>query len=337
MRRSPIITEIGDGKSVHTHTVFGLDNRGQYVFSDIPVVRVEGRAGQGPNIMFTGAIHGDEYEGPATLARLAREIDPHELAGNLIIVPQVNPTAVRNRSRRSPLDNRDLNRSFPGDENGDLTEAIAHFVSTKLLPEVEAVFDLHAGGEDSFYSPSTLGHFIQDEEIKSKTIAAMKAFSAPVSLLLDEEQADTMFDAQVEQSGKVFFTAELGGTACLTVETLAIAWRGVNNILCHYNMWDRPVIEFTRWKDWDAPKFLSSPDHRAHPVAPKEGFFTPSVETGQYVQKGQEIGNILSMVDPMAAPISVAATSEGWVYARHSGGFVAEGYDLAIIGQEIDP
>ena len=46
--------------------------------------------GEGPSVLFTGANHGDEYEGPVSLVKLLRELDPATLQGRVIILPFLN-------------------------------------------------------------------------------------------------------------------------------------------------------------------------------------------------------------------------------------------------------
>ncbi len=47
----------------------------------------------GPHLLVTAAVHGDEYEGVEALRRLIREVDPERLTGRLTVVPVVNESA----------------------------------------------------------------------------------------------------------------------------------------------------------------------------------------------------------------------------------------------------
>ena len=64
--------------------------------------------GDGPTVLFTGANHGDEYEGPVALWDLAHTINAHELSGRVIIVPGMNYPAFRAGKRTSPIDGGNL-------------------------------------------------------------------------------------------------------------------------------------------------------------------------------------------------------------------------------------
>src|SRR5438067_12229587 len=47
----------------------------------IPIVVA--RRGNGPTVLLTGGVHGDEHEGPIALMRLIREVSLENLAGRL--------------------------------------------------------------------------------------------------------------------------------------------------------------------------------------------------------------------------------------------------------------
>ncbi len=71
-----------------------------------------------PLVLLIAGVHGDEYEGVAALQDVAKEIDPNDLKGTVVIVPVANPQAFHARTRRNPVDLGDLNRLFPGDAKG---------------------------------------------------------------------------------------------------------------------------------------------------------------------------------------------------------------------------
>jgi predicted deacylase len=73
---------------------------------EIPIFVVKN--GKGPTVLFTGGIHGDEYEGPIAISRLAQMLDPSEIKGRVIMMPAVNIPAVLNDTRLSPVDQRDI-------------------------------------------------------------------------------------------------------------------------------------------------------------------------------------------------------------------------------------
>jgi hypothetical protein len=146
----------------------------------VPITAIKN--GAGPTVLFTGGSHGDEYEGPVALMKLARELRSEEIRGRVIIIPALNLPAILAGQRLSPIDGKNMNRSFPGYRNGTITDVMAHYLSTQLLPLVDAVFDLHAGGKSMFIIPSIMMHDLPDSDLMARTLAALKAFCAPISI-----------------------------------------------------------------------------------------------------------------------------------------------------------
>jgi predicted deacylase len=83
----------------------------------LPVLAARGMA-FGPILLVTAAVHGDEYEGPAAIARLFQELQEAPLRGMLLGLPVVHGAAWEARSRVSPADGIDLNRVFLGSPAG---------------------------------------------------------------------------------------------------------------------------------------------------------------------------------------------------------------------------
>jgi hypothetical protein len=73
-----------------------------------------------------------------------QEIDAAKLHGTLIGVPIVNLHGFRQASRYLP-DRRDLNRHFPGRENGSAASRIAYSVFSQVIRRCDGLVDLHTG------------------------------------------------------------------------------------------------------------------------------------------------------------------------------------------------
>ena len=54
---------------------------------------------QGPHLLITGGVHGDEFEPMVAIRRLARQVEPKSLRGTLTLVPVVNESAFRRKHR----------------------------------------------------------------------------------------------------------------------------------------------------------------------------------------------------------------------------------------------
>jgi predicted deacylase len=106
------------------------------------------RGGEGPRVGVSAAIHGDETVGVEVLRRLAGLLTEagDELRGTVRLLPVGNPLAYETNTRNTVLDQMNLNRVFPGDPDGWLTEQLAAKITDHFLVDLDAYVDLHAGG-----------------------------------------------------------------------------------------------------------------------------------------------------------------------------------------------
>lgn len=327
------VLEFDHGKRLETWTIEGVDLKGSTASCDIDVVHITGGAGAGPTLLFTGTIHGDEYEGPAALNHLIRTLDARKLAGNVVVLSIANPPALKARRRRSPFDDVDLNRAFPGNAHGTLSEAIAAWMVAELLPIADIVIDIHAAGDDCFLVPGPLCHPIDDLCQRQTTLGLMQAFATPCALIAHEDQAESMWDYQVEKSGKVFITAEMGSAATLTPQSLAMTQRMLHNCLVHLNMLDAKRHLYESWRDWTQPKLLIAQEDSFLSI-PHSGFFIPCKSAGQSVSKGELIGTLQDIAQPTAEPEPLVSNRDGVIYAIPTGGIVDMRLYWMVVAEE---
>merc|ERR1711964_706738 len=105
--------------------------------------------------------------------------------------------------RVSPIDGKNMNRTFPGRWDGSVSEVIADYVQQNILPYVNVVVDLHSGGKTLNLLPLIMMHKIKDKKIFDETKKAMLAFNAPISLIFEELDMIGMLDKSVEDMGKI--------------------------------------------------------------------------------------------------------------------------------------
>src|SRR5260370_826761 len=154
-------------------------------------VRVAGtRNGAGPRVLLMAGNDGDEYEGRGALGKLIRSLEAEEVCGRIIILPPANFPAAMAGMRTSPLDEGNLNRSFPGDPYGGPTAQIADYIESVLLPQCDFVFDFHSGGSSLTYVPSALMRRPQTPETLAQGVEMLRTFGAPVASLVDPALGD---------------------------------------------------------------------------------------------------------------------------------------------------
>ena len=145
-----------DGRHISTLIIPHSTNSSDWGSLLLPVIVV--RNGTGPTVLFTGGNHGDVYEGPIALIKLANELKAEDIQGKVIIVPNLNFLAVLTRTRLFPIDGQNMNRSFPENPDGSMTQKIADFVYSELVMRSDAVLDFHFGGNSMIFEPCTVLH-----------------------------------------------------------------------------------------------------------------------------------------------------------------------------------
>lgn len=282
-------------------------------------------SGNGPSVLLVGGNHGDELEGPVALTNFIREINARDVRGRIVVIPALNYPAVLAGSRTSPIDRGNMNRSFPGDAEGTITQQIAHFVTSEILMDVDAVLDIHSGGRTMYFEPFAAIHELDDRALMERSRAAMVAFGAPTNLVLRELDAEGMLDTTVERMNKVFVTTELGGGGSTSPDSVAIAARGILGFLAHFGILAAPAAPPTG----PANALRTSPE--SYVICEGGGLLEFLVSIGQSVKKGQPVCRVLDIDHPLAAPRVYEAGCSGRLLGRMHGGMVVNGDFLAMV------
>ena len=294
----------------------------------VPIICV--RNGDGPTVLFTGANHGDEYEGPVSLLKLGRELDPDAVRGRVIIVPALNLPALVAGRRLSPIDGKNMNRVFPGERDGTITPVIAHYVSSALLPRADVVVDIHSGGSSLVFMPAVVMHHLEDRALMDKTLAALEAFGAPLGLVLRELDPAGMLDTAVEEAGKIFLSTELGGGGGMTPTSVEIADTGVRNLLRHFGVIEGDIVA-PEERGRAPTRLMETPDGASFVMAPEDGLYEPFVEVGEPVEAGAALGQLHFVATPERPPVAVVARRSGLLICRRARGHAEQGDSLAVV------
>jgi predicted deacylase len=112
---------------------------------EAPVIIVQG-SGDGPVVWMHGCVHGNEYCGTYIIHDFVRSLDPSTLKGTVVALPVLNVSAFQTKRRMSPYEGYnggDLNRQFPGDKGGTLTQQMAHALFEPLQRYADVLIDFH--------------------------------------------------------------------------------------------------------------------------------------------------------------------------------------------------
>jgi hypothetical protein len=111
---------------------------------EIPLLVLHGSR-PGPVFWLGAAVHGIEIVGVEIIRRVLREaVDAAQLAGTLIGAPIQNPLAFLDHKYNTPRDGLNINRYFPGNPNGSISERIAYALYSEGVSKADIVVDIHA-------------------------------------------------------------------------------------------------------------------------------------------------------------------------------------------------
>ena len=287
--------------------------------------------GRGPTLLAMAGNHGDEFEGPVALMKLARQLRPEDIRGRVIIIPALNLPAVLAGTRLSPIDGVNLNRAFPGKLNDTTTGLIAHYLSKFLFPLADIVMDIHSGGRSMNFIPCAHLHRVPDEDQFRKMLVAAKIWGSPCVFIYADIAGSGLLPAEAENMGKIVVTTEMGGAGQCSPEVLRITERGVRNVMIHFGLMggeiDTPPA--------DLPVFAAT-DRANYHLSPANGLYESFLEVGAEVDTGQPVGQVHFPETHDRVPAPVMARNSGVLICRRFPGNIKQGDCAAVIAQAVD-
>jgi predicted deacylase len=186
----------------HYNVAFHHDS--SWGYSLVPLTVINGLKNSQPRasgVAIFGGTHGNEWEGQVTVKRLAHDLDPVEMSGRVILVPQLSESACAANTRISPLDGVNMNRAFPGNPRGSISYRIANFVKTRIFPQVRVVIDVHAGGNEGGFALCTSFHPIPDRAQRDEMNLVAALFDTPFILVYTSDMASGLLPEEEEKEG----------------------------------------------------------------------------------------------------------------------------------------
>ncbi len=322
-----------DGRQCSFLSVPISTNESAYGSLTIPITVLKN--GEGPTVSFTGGVHGDEYEGPVTLMKLASSLQAGKIQGRVIIIPSLNLPAVLSGSRCSPMDGLNLNRVFPGQAHGTVTEMIAHYISSEIVPLSNVHFDLHSGGKTLEYIPSIFVPHAEPGKDQDTALGAALAFGTDLAITEDDTFPDSgrFLSASFSQAGKMAFACELAGAGRVSPDVVSMAEHGVRNVLKYFGVMEGDTVT-REMQSRPATRLVRVHDSRCYVMAPDDGLYEPLVDLGDEIVEGQLIGQVHYPQHHDKPPWQVEAPLDGILICKRPPAKVRRGDNIAILGQE---
>ena len=246
----------------------------------IPVIIAKGTE-EGPVLGLTAAIHGNELNGIKVIQEVIETIDVSKLKGTILAIPGLNQVSII-QDRRRFYDHQDLNRIFPGKENGTRSQQYVWHFNKKVLPHLDYLIDMHTasfGRINSLYVRGDLSNsdikamaLLQDADIvlKSKGPSAGVATSSTRTLR-----------AEASLQGIPTITVEYGNPQVFQPEMIKRGVDGVKNVMSWLKMHDEAKQNFDKAILCERSYWI---------YVDKGGVLEVPVELKQIVEKGEVIG-----------------------------------------------
>lgn len=291
--------------------------------SELPVIVVQGSS-PGPTVVVTANLHGDECTGLGVVHALDGWLTDVPLRGTVVMYPSVNPQGLAAGSRLVPADEADLNRAFPGDARGTMSQRVAACLWRDISARDPAlVIDLHAD------SASALPYVIVDRPVRRiggarRRLAALLLDAADATgLTVLREYPDDAYvqfgldgslaGAVVNRLGKPAVTVEVGPRRYLNPEAVSVTLQATLGILAHLDMVDHttpahPTRVEGIWRRASSPR------------AQKAGVLRPVCNPGDGFRKGEPLatirglaGQILETIRAQSAGVVVSWVEGCWI------------------------
>ncbi len=276
-------------------------------------------------ISIVTGIHGDELEGQYVCYELQRRIEEEKelLTGIVDIYPAMNPLGIDSITRGIPAFDIDLNRLFPGNKEGNMTEYLAAGIMEDVAGS-DCVLDIHASNIYLTEIPQ-----IRINELHADTLIPLAKWANVDFIWV--HGASTVLEATFAHSlnriGTPVLVVEMGVGMRLTREYGEQLVHGIFSLMKQLGIWQGSVDEVR------SPMISRDPEDVSYLNASASGLFIPEVRHGARLKKGELIGRI---VDPLGGRVldEVRARQGGLLFTLRDYPIVDEGSLMGRILKE---
>jgi uncharacterized protein len=264
----------------------------------LPVHVMHG-AEKGPVFFISAVVHGDEIQGVEIVRRVLAALKHVALRGTLLAVPIVNSFGFLNHSRYMP-DRRDLNRSFPGSDQGSLASLLADLFFQEVVKRSDYGVDLHTAALHRTNLPQV--RIAPDD---AELTALANAFAPPVVLTSKLREGSLRLCAK--EAGVKVLLYEGGEALRFDESAIEMGVKGILRVMHSLNMIDQaPTVNA------HAAVVLSASSTWVR--APEGGILHSVRRSGDRVGQLEPIGVIS---DPLGEEtVSVVAEDDGIIIGR---------------------
>ncbi len=277
----------------------------------LPLVIVRGLE-RGPTMWMSGAVHGDELNGPVIVDELVGQLDPQSLRGAVLAAPLVNAFGLVLGSRYLP-DRRDLNRCFPGSARGSLGARLANLLSRLVISRCDFGIDFHTGSGGRENLPQIRCNL---DDPRAARLA--RAFAPPA--IVHADLRDGSLRAHAESLQKTGLLYEGGEANRLGDDSIEAGVAGALRVMARASMIAEAPPAKNRARLFRTKRWVR---------ASRSGFCRTKVRLGETLKEGQTVAQI---IDPaLGTRSAIKAPSAGMAIGKVTDGLVIAGDALLHI------
>ena len=237
----------------------------------------------GRTMLITAGVHSGEYVGIQAAIELSQKLKIEKVTGTVIIVKVMNRTAFEKRGGSlGYADQKDLNRVFPGKEDGTETERLAWTAAKELLPAADYYIDLHSGDDYEQLTPYVYYAGRADREVSAMSRRMAEQVDVPYMVKSDVASGGAYNYAASQGIPSILI--ERGGMGGWNNEEVRSTRRDVRNILCHLGMYQGHKYYRTYYP-------LEVTDV-CYQDASQDGLWYPCRKPGDMIHRGEKLGEV---------------------------------------------
>lgn len=281
----------------------------------------ENMTGKEKRISIVTGTHGDELDGQYICYEIIKKIQmyPEKLKGIVDIYPDVNPLGIDMGSRGIPMFDLDMNRVFPGDNNG----AVAEYTAAGLIDDIigsDFCLDIHS----SNIFLKEMPQLRMTEENKDKLLPYAKKLNADFIWIYSSK---TVLDATLAYSlnnmGVPTLVAEMGVGHRINNEYCQQLIEGIFNLMTELEVWDDAPVNVRN-------SIVSTEGQVSFISAAGSGIFVSSINSMGTIGIGTHIGDI---IEPITGKViqRIESPTDGIIFSLREHPVVYKGALIARV------
>ena len=281
----------------------------------------ENMTGKEKRISIVTGTHGDELDGQYICYEIIKKIQmyPEKLKGIVDIYPDVNPLGIDMGSRGIPMFDLDMNRVFPGDNNG----AVAEYTAAGLIDDIigsDFCLDIHS----SNIFLKEMPQLRMTEENKDKLLPYAKKLNADFIWIYSSK---TVLDATLAYSlnnmGVPTLVAEMGVGHRINNEYCQQLIEGIFNLMKELEVWDDAPVNVRN-------SIVSTEGQVSFISAAGSGIFVSSINSMGTIGMGTHIGDI---IEPITGKViqRIESPTDGIIFSLREHPVVYKGALIARV------